>query len=99
MKVIRFWAKTKNIYSNSLGFLGGVSWAILTCRICQLYPHASPSAIVHHFFTIFSEWPWPKPVRLRQAQSIPSLGLPVWDPRVSTMQCAAENCIHFSKPN
>ena len=82
LKVMRLWAKRKNIYSNALGFLGGVSWAILTCRICQLYPCASPSTIVHLFFTIYSQWPWPKPVRLRDSQYIPSLNLSVWDPRV-----------------
>ena len=49
LKVIRLWAKRRNIYSNAMGFLGGVSWAILTCRICQLYPCASPSTIVHLF--------------------------------------------------
>uniref|UniRef100_A0A5K3FGS5 polynucleotide adenylyltransferase n=2 Tax=Mesocestoides corti TaxID=53468 RepID=A0A5K3FGS5_MESCO len=81
LKVIRLWAKRKNIYSNAIGFLGGVSWAILTCRICQLYPCASPSTIVYLFFTIFSQWPWPKPVRLRESEYIPTLNLPVWDPR------------------
>ena len=82
LKVIRLWAKRKNIYSNAIGFLGGVSWAILTCRICQLYPCASPSTIVHLFFIIYSQWPWPKPVRLRDSEYIPSLNLTVWDPRV-----------------
>uniref|UniRef100_A0A5K3G249 polynucleotide adenylyltransferase n=2 Tax=Mesocestoides corti TaxID=53468 RepID=A0A5K3G249_MESCO len=64
-----------------MGFLGGVSWAILTCRICQLYPCALPSTIVYLFFTIFSQWPWPKPVRLRESEYIATLNLPVWDPR------------------
>ncbi|VDM20814.1 unnamed protein product [Hydatigera taeniaeformis] len=81
LKVIRLWAKRKNIYSNAIGFLGGVSWAILTCRICQLYPFAPPSTIVHLFFIIYSQWPWPKPVRLRESEYIASLNLPVWDPR------------------
>lgn len=83
LKVIRIWAKRRNIYSNALGFLGGVSWAILVSRICQLYPYATPSMIVYLFFTIFSQWPWPKPVRLRESEYIPSLCLPVWDPRLN----------------
>lgn len=81
LKVIRIWAKRRNIYSNALGFLGGVSWAILVSRICQLYPYATPSMIVYLFFKIFSQWPWPKPVRLRESEMISSLCLPVWDPR------------------
>ncbi|CAH8505154.1 unnamed protein product [Heterobilharzia americana] len=83
LKVIRIWAKRRNIYSNALGFLGGVSWAILVSRICQLYPYATPSMIVYLFFTIFSQWPWPKPVRLRESEYIASLCLPVWDPRLN----------------
>ncbi|CAH8524683.1 unnamed protein product [Schistosoma margrebowiei] len=83
LKVIRIWAKRRNVYSNALGFLGGVSWAILVSRICQLYPYATPSMIVYLFFTIFSQWPWPKPVRLRECEYIASLCLPVWDPRLN----------------
>ncbi|TNN06462.1 Poly(A) polymerase gamma isoform 2 [Schistosoma japonicum] len=83
LKVIRIWAKRRNVYSNALGFLGGVSWAILVSRICQLYPYATPSMIVYLFFTIFSQWPWPKPVRLRESEYIASLCLPVWDPRLN----------------
>ncbi|KAF6776119.1 hypothetical protein AHF37_04535 [Paragonimus kellicotti] len=83
LKVIRIWAKRRNIYSNALGFLGGVSWAILVSRICQLYPYATPSILVYSFFKIFSQWPWPKPVRLRESEYIPSLCLPVWDPRLN----------------
>ncbi|KAL3314675.1 hypothetical protein Ciccas_006702 [Cichlidogyrus casuarinus] len=81
LKVIRYWAKRRNIYANALGFLGGVSWAILVCRICQLYPLASASVIVYMFFKVYSQWPWPKPVRLRETEFIPALCLPVWDPR------------------
>ncbi|VDN98726.1 unnamed protein product [Rodentolepis nana] len=81
LKVVRLWAKRKNIYSNACGFLGGVSWAIMVCRICQLYPMAYPSLIVYTFFRIYKDWPWPKPVRLRESEHISSLGLPVWDPR------------------
>lgn len=45
-----------NIYSNILGFLGGVSWAMLVARTCQLYPNAIASTLVHKFFLVFSKW-------------------------------------------
>lgn len=46
----------KGIYSNSLGYLGGVSWAMLVARTCQLYPNAAPSTLVQKFFLVFSKW-------------------------------------------
>jgi len=50
------WMSGKGIYSNALGFLGGVSWAMLVARVCQLYPNAAPSTLVFKFFLVFSKW-------------------------------------------
>jgi poly(A) polymerase len=44
------------IYSNVNGFLGGVAWALLVARICQLYPNAIAGAIVSRFFIIMYQW-------------------------------------------
>jgi Poly(A) polymerase central domain len=44
------------IYSNVNGFLGGVAWALLVARICQLYPKALAGAIVSRFFIIMYQW-------------------------------------------
>jgi poly(A) polymerase len=44
------------IYSNVNGFLGGVAWAMLVARICQLYPKAIAGAIVSRFFIIMYQW-------------------------------------------
>ncbi|XP_071392815.1 poly(A) polymerase beta-like [Centroberyx affinis] len=82
LRTIKLWAKHHNIYSNTLGFLGGVSWAILVARICQLYPNAVASTLVQKFFKVFSMWEWPIPILLKQAQDC-KLNLPVWDPRVN----------------
>lgn len=82
LRAIKLWAKRRGIYSNVLGYLGGVSWAILTARTCQLYPRATAATIVNKLFFVFSRWEWPKPVLLVNLGDN-DLGLQVWDPRLN----------------
>jgi len=70
------------IYSNVLGYLGGVSWAMLVARTCQLYPNAAAATLVQKFFLVFSKWEWPQPVLLKPPDNV-NLNYPVWDPRVN----------------
>uniref|UniRef100_A0A1Q3F863 Poly(A) polymerase n=1 Tax=Culex tarsalis TaxID=7177 RepID=A0A1Q3F863_CULTA len=82
LRSIKLWAKKHGIYSNSLGYFGGVSWAMLVARTCQLYPNAVAATLVHKFFLVFSRWKWPQPVLLKQPDTV-NLGFQVWDPRVN----------------
>uniref|UniRef100_A0A7E4V747 polynucleotide adenylyltransferase n=1 Tax=Panagrellus redivivus TaxID=6233 RepID=A0A7E4V747_PANRE len=86
LRAVKLWAKNHSVYSNSLGFLGGVSWAILVARVCQLYPNASAANIIEKFFLVYSTWEWPHPVFLKDGDSVPradiqTLNELVWDPR------------------
>uniref|UniRef100_T1JA32 polynucleotide adenylyltransferase n=1 Tax=Strigamia maritima TaxID=126957 RepID=T1JA32_STRMM len=74
LRAIKLWAKRHGIYSNALGYLGGVSWAMLVARTCQLYPNAVAATLVHK--------EWPNPVLLKPPDDS-KLGFPVWDPRVN----------------
>ncbi|CAG5086098.1 Oidioi.mRNA.OKI2018_I69.PAR.g11108.t1.cds [Oikopleura dioica] len=86
LRAVKLWARRKGIYKNALGFIGGVCWAMLVARTCQLYPNAAPSTLLEKFFLLFSKWDWPKPVFLKVPEDAPpGFTHPVWDPRFNPL--------------
>ncbi|EEB07623.1 poly(A) polymerase Pla1 [Schizosaccharomyces japonicus yFS275] len=81
LRAIKFWAQRRAIYANVVGFPGGVAWAMMVARICQLYPNAVSAVIVSKFFRILSQWNWPQPVLLKPIDDGP-LQVRVWNPKL-----------------
>lgn len=82
LRAVRAWARRRGIYSAKLGYLGGISWAILVAFVCQLYPNAEPAKIFVRFFQVLSEWQWPQPIMLNMHYDA-GLGFEMWDPRLN----------------
>ncbi|KAI0776173.1 polymerase [Trametes elegans] len=81
LRCVKLWAQRRAIYSNVNGFLGGVAWAMLVARVCQLYPNAVAGAVVSRFFVIMHQWAWPQPVLLKAIEDGP-LQVRVWNPKL-----------------
>ncbi|PHH73921.1 hypothetical protein CDD82_5194 [Ophiocordyceps australis] len=81
LRAIKLWAQRRAVYANIMGFPGGVAWAMLVARVCQLYPKAATSVIVNKFFLVMAKWPWPHPVLLKPIENGP-LPVRVWNPKV-----------------
>ncbi|KAK2747766.1 polynucleotide adenylyltransferase [Myotisia sp. PD_48] len=81
LRAIKLWAQRRAIYSNVVGFPGGVAWAMLVARVCQLYPQATGSVVVGKFFRIMNQWGWPQPVLLKPIEDGP-LHMKVWNPKI-----------------
>ncbi|TMW68649.1 hypothetical protein Poli38472_006117 [Pythium oligandrum] len=78
LRVVRRWAKRRGLYSNKMGYLGGVNWCILVCFVNQLYPTAAPSTLLLRFFMVLSTWKWPLAIQLCKTYDA-KLGLEVWN--------------------
>ena len=84
LRAIKLWAQRRAVYANIMGFPGGVAWAMLVARVCQLYPKATSSIVVLKFFKIMEKWQWPMPVQLKQIEDF-DLQARVWNPTVSSL--------------
>ena len=82
-RAVQYWGKRRGMYSNVMGFLGGVNFAILVARVCLMYPRACGATLVRKFFLVFSHWTWGigNPIMIcgRESGGCPALDALVWD--------------------
>lgn len=80
---VKAWANVHGVYSNVLGFLGGINCAIMVAWVCRRYPAHYPTSLLRVFFSAFATWEWPLPVTLDHLKNEPPPGvawMPGWDP-------------------
>ena len=80
VRCVRKWAKARGLYSNKMGYWGGVNINIAVALCCQLYPNTSPASLLRKFFLVFKTWRWPNPVMLTKPHDA-NYGLQVWSPQ------------------
>ena len=66
LRAIKLWAKKRGVYSNAMGYLGGVAWAILVAKICQLFPKCKANMLIRKFFEVYGAWNWDIPVQINE---------------------------------
>lgn len=71
LRCIKLWAKNRGVYSNMLGYPGGVAYAILVAHICIIFPKMTPNRLLHYFFTVYINWEWgcDKPILLTELKN------------------------------
>ena len=78
VRCVRKWAKARGLYSNKMGYWGGVNINIGVALVVQLYPNDCPATLLRKFFLVFKSWRWPNPVMLTKPHDA-GYGLPVWN--------------------
>jgi poly(A) polymerase len=81
LRAVKLWAIRKGVYNNMMGFLNGVSCAILTAKVCRAYPYATPNILFQKFFRMYNLWDGVNPIFLVPLHNGElDLGLKIWNP-------------------
>ena len=92
LRCIKLWAKNRGVYSNVLGYPGGVAWALLVAKVCISHPKLQPNQLLSCFFKYFRDYNWShsNPVTLEEpiANDSSLVGFPI-----------PEDLFYVQKPN
>jgi endonuclease/exonuclease/phosphatase family metal-dependent hydrolase/uncharacterized protein (UPF0248 family) len=89
LTAVRAWAKSRDLYGNSWGFLGGFSWSLLCAYSCINYRGSdfSTESLLTHFFELSSRYDWGEPLALTDAGRAYETQIPRdWLPIVSSIE-------------
>jgi len=77
VRCVRVWAKARGLYSNKMGYWGGVNCNLAVALTVLLYPNSSPMTLLRKFFLVMDTWRWPQPMMLTEPHDA-GFGLTVW---------------------
>ncbi|MDJ0693990.1 poly(A) polymerase [Mastigocoleus sp. MO_188.B34] len=104
LRTIRAWAKSRWIYSNTYGFLGGFSWALLTAWSCQNYHinyddnDISLDKLLFNFFNLLVQHDWSKPISLTDTGLQYKVRLPQdWMPIITSIKPCQNSARNVTK--
>jgi len=77
LRCVKLWAKNRGIYSNVLGYFGGIAYMILVAKICNKFPYLEPNMLLRNFFSycLNREWSYDNPVILVEVSNDPMYGI------------------------
>lgn len=89
LSIVKSWAKQRCLYSNIMGYWGGITWTIAVAKICQLYDSQNQcdneieyiNDLFKKFLRAMSQWKWPSPITISKIDNGRySPDLEPWDP-------------------
>lgn len=86
---LKAWARARGLYGNMFGYLGGVSWAILTARCAVVQPTWSPWRLLRAVFFSLA--------RAREGDSL-HLGVPTPASLAAARRCKATEALRIFTP-
>ncbi|KAI9491748.1 Poly(A) polymerase central domain-containing protein [Zychaea mexicana] len=67
LQCIKYWATQRYLYGKPMGYLNGSTWTFLLMKTYQNVAnsdHVDAYNLLHKFFDMWTDWPWPEPVLL-----------------------------------